>query len=345
MEQITIREIAKLCGVGVSTVSRAINNHPDINEETKKKIMDIIKENHYIPNNSARNLKRSDSNAIAVLVKEIGNPFWGKILDVMSREILKKKYSLILQNVQDEEDEVKIAVQLQMEKRLKGIVFLGGMFSYDKELLKRLTIPFVLSTTGRKLPDVPQACAMVSAEGEKESYTMIDYLCRCGHKRIVLLTTLKGDTGLGKSHLEGYKRALEKNGVPFDENLIEYLGEGKQIFSIENGYRAVKKLMENGLDFTCIYAISDILAMGACKAVMDAGKRVPEDISIAGSDGLEIAEYYNPSITTIFKQREQMAEESIRILFDMIEGKAVKPVTLLQGKLVKRESTRSILEN
>ena len=78
MEQITIKEVAKLCGVGVSTVSRAINNHPDINPETKQKILDTIREYNYVPNNSARNLKRTDSNTIAVIVREISNPFWAK---------------------------------------------------------------------------------------------------------------------------------------------------------------------------------------------------------------------------------------------------------------------------
>ena len=82
MEQITIKEVAKLCGVGVSTVSRAINNHPDINPETKQKILDTIREYNYVPNNSARNLKRTDSNTIAVIVREISNPFWGVMLHV-----------------------------------------------------------------------------------------------------------------------------------------------------------------------------------------------------------------------------------------------------------------------
>ena len=83
MEQITIKEVAKLCGVGVSTVSRAINNHPDINPETKQKILDTIREYNYVPNNSARNLKRTDSNTIAVIVREISNPFWGVMLHVL----------------------------------------------------------------------------------------------------------------------------------------------------------------------------------------------------------------------------------------------------------------------
>ena len=95
MGTITIKDIARMCGVGVSTVSRAMNNHPDINEETKQKVMEIIKEYHYIPNNSARNLKLTESNAIAILVKGISNPFFMKMIKVMEKEIQKKKYALM----------------------------------------------------------------------------------------------------------------------------------------------------------------------------------------------------------------------------------------------------------
>ena len=99
VEQITIKEVAKLCGVGVSTVSRAINNHPDINEETKQKVLETIQKYNYVPNNSARNLKRSDSNTIAVLIKGISNPFFSEIIQVFEREITKQKYSFVLQHV------------------------------------------------------------------------------------------------------------------------------------------------------------------------------------------------------------------------------------------------------
>lgn len=341
MEQITIKEVAKLCGVGVSTVSRAINNHPDINEETKKKIMDTIEKYHYVPNNSARNLKRSDSNTIAVIVKEISNPFWGKMLEVMGRTVVERKYSLVLQNVEDDENEVEIAIQLEKEKRLKGIVFLGGMFNYDEKQLKQLTVPFVLCGSGRELPRVSDKCAIITSDGVLESFDMVDYLCKCGHKKIVLLTTSKED-GLGEFHMEGYIRALRENGIAYDKDLVFTIEKAAQLYTIENGYQATAELLKSGKDFSCIYAISDTLAIGACRAVFDAGKRVPEDYSVAGSDGLPMAEYYRPSITTIFKYREKIAEESIRVLFDLIDGKDVERVHMFQGELVKRESTRCV---
>ena len=148
MDSINIKDIARICGVGVSTVSRAINNHPDINPETKNMIMQAIKEHNYIPNNSARNLKRTDSKAIAVLIKGISNPFFSKMIRIFEEEIHKKKYLFIMQRVDACEDEVDVALELIKEKKPRGIVFLGGFFSHSREKLEQLTVPFVLSTIG-----------------------------------------------------------------------------------------------------------------------------------------------------------------------------------------------------
>ena len=144
----TIKDIARICGVAVSTVSRAINNHPDINEETKNQIMQAIKDYNYIPNNSARNLKRSESNTIAVLIKGISNPFYNNMLKVFESEIHDKKYSFLLHRVEEHEDEIEIALLLEKEKRLKGIVFLGGYFSHSENKLDKMRVPFILSTGG-----------------------------------------------------------------------------------------------------------------------------------------------------------------------------------------------------
>ena len=118
MAEITIKDIAKLCGVGVSTVSRALNNHPDINPETKEKIMQVIKENGFVPNNSARNLKRVEAKSVAVLVKGITNPFFSDMISVIEAEIEKRGFTLVLHHVESREDEVEVALELVKEKRL-----------------------------------------------------------------------------------------------------------------------------------------------------------------------------------------------------------------------------------
>ena len=117
--EITIKDIARICGVGVSTVSRAINNHPDINPVTKQAIMDTIEKYGYIPNNSARNLKRTDAKCIAILIKGLTNPFFASMLRIIEEEVERKHYSLVLRHVEFFQDEVDVALELIKEKRLR----------------------------------------------------------------------------------------------------------------------------------------------------------------------------------------------------------------------------------
>jgi LacI family transcriptional regulator len=342
MEAVTIKDIARLCGVGVSTVSRAINNHPDINEETKTMIMQIIKEHNYIPNNSARNLKRSDADAIAVLIKGITNPFFTNMIKTFEKEIKKNKYSFILQRVESKEDEIDVAIELIKEKKLKGIVFLGGYFSHPEEKLKQLKVPFVLSTIGTTQKLDESICSSVSVDDYIESYKIVDYLCKLGHKKIAILAACKDDESIGKLRLDGYIDALRENNIDISNNLIRFTKEGIDGYSIENGYSITEELLASEQKFTAIYAICDSVAIGACKAIFDAGKKIPEDYSVAGFDGLDIAHYYNPSITTIKQPVEEMAEETIRILFDVINKKKSAQHKTFQGELVIGQSTKPV---
>lgn len=342
MGTITIKDIAKLSGVGITTVSRAINNHPDINEETKAMIMQIIKENNYVPNNSARNLKRSNSNTIAVLIKGISNPFFSSMIKTLERRIKEKKYSFILQHVDEKQNEIDVAIELIKEKKLKGIVFLGGYFSHSDEKLRQLKVPFVLSTVGTIQKYDKTICSSVSVDDFKESYKMVDYLCNLGHTKIATITAPMDDESIGKLRYKGYVKALGDNGIDIDKNLVRIMKDDIESYSMQNGYAVTKELLESGQDFTAIYCISDSIAIGACKAIYDAGKRVPEDYSVAGFDGLDIAHYYNPSITTIKQPVGEMAEATVKILFDVIKNKTSAQQKIFQGELVIGQSTRSI---
>ncbi|RUT44406.1 LacI family transcriptional regulator [Paenibacillus anaericanus] len=343
MERMTIIDIAKMCGVGVTTVSRAMNNHPDISEETKAMIMKVIKENHYVPNNSARNLKRSASKTIAVLIKGITNPFFNHMIKVFEQEIQRKKYSFFLQRVDENQDEIEVAIELEKEKRLKGIVFLGGYFSHSQEKLNQLTVPFVLSTIGMTEEFDLNNYSSVSVDDFKESYRMVDYLCNQGHTKIAIITAAMDDVSIGKLRYEGYKQALKDNGIDYNAQLVWCMKENIESYTMENGYTVTKEMLETKEEFTAIYAISDNLAVGACRAIIEAGKRVPEDYSVAGFDGLDISFYYNPSLTTMKQPVVEMAEETIKILFDLINKKITHSHKIFPAELIVRESTRSLL--
>lgn len=339
MEETTIRDIARLCGVGVSTVSRAINNHPDINPETRRRIMEVIAETGFVPNNSAINLKKSDARSIALLIKGITNQFFGRMIQVMEDRAQKQGYATILRHVEAREDEVQVALQLVKEKRLRGIVFLGGNFTHDEAMLRQLRVPFVFSTVG--MPQGEQTWyANVAVDDRLESAKLIDYLIGQGHRRIAIITDAVSVPSVGQLRYQGYADALRRHGLTADPELVrEVAADGNEHYTMENGYAEAKKLLASGEPFTAIFCIADIFAVGACRAILDAGLRIPEDISVAGYDGIAIGSFYAPRITTIVQPAEEMAAETIRLLFDMI-GKKGKPETILMpAELVVRESS------
>ena len=340
MDEITIKDIARICKVGVSTVSRAINNHPDINPETKKMIMDVIEEYGYIPNNSARNLKRTDAKCIAILVKGISNPFFSGMIKIIEEEVEKKKYSLVLRHVEYEEDEVDVALELIKEKRLRGIIFLGGYFYHSQDKLEKLNVPFILSTAGCVPENMSKNhYSSFTVDDEKEGHRLTNYLIKMGHKKIAILAGETENISVGQLRLAGYKRALKEQGIKINSKLICPMISNIEYYSMQNGYEVTKNLLDSGEEFSAIFAISDVLAVGAIRAIIDMGKRVPEDVSVAGYDGIELSKYYNPTLTTIKQPVNEMAKASIDLLFDIISGKQKNQHRVFDGELIIREST------
>ncbi|MBD5507971.1 MAG: LacI family transcriptional regulator [Lachnospiraceae bacterium] len=339
MAEITIKDIAKQCGVGISTVSRALNNHPDINPATRKKILEVIEETGFIPNNSARNLKRTDAKCIAVLVKGITNPLFSSMIKIIEEETQRSRYALVLRHVEEQEDEIDVALELEKEKRLRGIVFLGGLFEHPEEKLRKLKVPFIFSTIGMNISDQINKVEFsnIAVDDRLESAKITEYLLGLGHRKIALITEKKGP--IGGLRMEGYRQAFEKQGLPVEEELIYYVQEDMDHYSMENGYLTAKRLLESGREVTAIYAVSDSLAIGVCRAVLEAGKRIPEDISVAGYDGIEMGEYYNPKLTTIKQPVEEIAKKTIRLLLDVIAEREEPQQIVFPAELVVREST------
>lgn len=339
----TIKDIAKICGVGVSTVSRAINNHPDINPETKEKIMNTIKEYGYVPNNSARNLKRVDAKAIAVLVKGISNPFFANMIKVIEKECKKKHYYMELSHIESDEDEVDAALKVVKEKRLRGIIFLGGLFSHSDEKLRKLTVPFVFSTAGSIPENISKKLySNICVDDRKESARIVDYLIGLGHKKIAMVVAEPNEQSIGKLRLDGYYEALQAHDIAINPNLVYQTTNEVGHFSMENGYRTTKRLIESGEEFTAVYAMADVLAIGAIRALLESGLRVPEDVSVAGYDGIDVSGYISPSLTTIRQPVEDMAKNTVKLLFDIIAGKKEHQHITFAGELLERESTKKI---
>lgn len=342
MSAFTIKDIAKICNVGISTVSRAINDDPGININTKERILKVIEEYHYVPNNSARNLKIAESNTIALLIKGIDNQFFQGMLKIFEEELKKMEYTFLIHAVGEEQDDASVALELAKEKRLKGIIFLGGLMDYPEEKMNMIGIPYVLCTVAMDMDKPRRNCLSVSIDDERESYKAVDYLCKKGHKKIAIIAGRKTDYAVGGLRLKGYKRALSDNGIEYDPALVAYMKPDIPEYSAANGYEVMRELLASGLEFTAIYVISDLTAFGAYKAVFEAGKSIPEDYSIMGFDGLEVTKYFNPSLTTIVQPCSRMVKYSIKLLMEAIDGNVGNKQLIMDADLLERDSVADI---
>lgn len=335
-----IRDIARLAGVGVSTVSRVINEHPDVKDETREKILKIIKESNYIPNNSARILKKNNTNNIGVLVKGVFNPFFAEMINIIGNRINEAGYTMILQqNDYATEDDVDNLIAFVKEKRLQGIICLGGNFlNINDESFQFLDIPVVLTSVNTLSKESKSKFSSIGIDNVLAAKASIQYLIDKGHRNIGILLGEKNDVGISGLRLEGYKKALEENNIPYSEENV-FIGD----YDYSGAYRVTKEIINNRKDITAIFSISDIMAVGAAKSVIDQGLQVGEDISIMGFDGMDISKYYNPGITTVKQPKKNMANNSIDLLLALLAKKEEHKHIIFETKIIERESCKEVI--
>lgn len=333
---INIRDIARIAGVGVSTVSRVINNHPDVKEQTRERVLEVIRENNYIPNNSARNLKKNNTNNIGVLIKGVFNPFFSEMLDSISKRISKAGYSMILEHHDYlSNDEMNNLISMIKEKRLQGVICLGGNFTEVKnDDFNDIGVPVVLTSINHKYGKEFSNFSSVSIDNEKSAYSATKYLIDCGHKNIALMLGDEYDIGIGHLREAGYLNALIDNNIKFNKE-YRILGD----YNYKGAYEETNRLIKKHKEVTAIFAISDIMAVGCAKAIKDNGLEIGKDIAVVGFDGMDISEFYNPTITTVIQPKLEMAKISVDLLLDLMSNRTDNKHIILNTELVVREST------
>ena len=211
----TIKDIARLCGVSVSTVSRVLNDRPDVSEENRRRVLEVIESSNYIPNNTARDLVKTKSDAIGLVVRGVSNPFYTDIIRAVEDGITAEGFTMVMQQIGTCDDEIKRGAMMEREKRLRGIVFLGGRSDYTPEELTMLNVPFVCCSYANQYGTLPEGSyASVSIADEEEAYRAVTELYRCGHRRIAALVARTDDRAISQLRYQGYLRALADCGLP-----------------------------------------------------------------------------------------------------------------------------------
>ena len=333
----TIKDIARQCGVSVSTVSRVLNDRPDVSPENRRKVLSAIQQSNYIPNNTARDLVKTKSDAIGLVVRGVSNPFYTDIIRVIEEQVTARGYTLVMQQIGTCDDEVKRGAMMEREKRLRGLVLLGGRFDYSAADLALLNVPFVCCSFGNHYGTLERVdYSSVSIADMETAYQATRYLLDNGHRRIAALITCPDDHSISQLRYEGYTKALAEAGIPLDESLVICTGT----FNIQDSYTAMNRVLDSGADFSAVFAISDNMAIGAMRALREHGRTVPDGCSLIAIDGIEVSDYIDPPLTTLCQPMEEMGRRSIQILLDMIEGRSgncheVLPTVLRPGGSVK----------
>ena len=337
--EMTIKDIARQCGVSVSTVSRVLNEKPDVSPAVRAAVLEAVRSSNYVPNNSARDLVKISSDAVGLVVKGVSNPFYADIIKAVEREIDAAGCTMVMQQIDISEDEVARGASMEREKKLRGIIFLGGRSDYTSEELGIITVPFVCCSYTNSFGSLARdEYSSVSIGDGETAARAVRELYRLGHRRIAALISERDDRSISELRYLGYVRALRGCGLAPDEALVACAGS----FGMKDAYEATLDLLDSGAEFSAIFCISDMMAIAAIKALEDRGLHVPGDCSVIGIDGLEFSEYTRPTLTTLVQPRERMGAESVRILMDMIEGRGGNRHVLLDTELRPGGSVRAV---
>ncbi|MCR5154617.1 MAG: LacI family transcriptional regulator [Lachnospiraceae bacterium] len=326
----TIKDIAAKCGVSVSTVSRVLNNHPYVKEDVRERVLKVIEEEHFVPHDSAVDLVRSNEESVGLVVRGIGNTFYSDMIPVIERAVTEAGYTFIMKEIKSDENEIHAAAALSKAKRLKGVILLGGRYDVEEEEMQNLNIPFVCCTFTNTFGVVNKKhfSSVTIADGE-EAYKATEYLIKNGHKKIAILLPATKDHAVSEARFLGYKKALKDNGLSFDEGLVAESGS----FGMKDAYDAMLSLANKRKDFTAVFAISDLIGIAGIKALNEAGRKVPEDCSIIGIDGIILSEFTIPTLTTLVQPREELAVCAVNNLVEMIKGEKEFAHTILRTTL------------
>lgn len=337
VKKVTIVDVAKRSGVVPSTVSHVLNGTAQITEATRQRVMDAIRELDYKPNASARALRQKRTGLIGVALQDISSEFYAKCTASMLKESLKDKYALMVMDSCFENETLKAQVSAMIERRVEGIVFIGG--GNDEEILQTVSnfnIPIVLGDrSGGKY-------SSVEFNNEESVYKLVLALYESGYRKFAYAgEPLEVQQNLS-ARFRGFVKGLDECRVPKARRLY-VMTEELHRNKVSGAHRVFKKhfLDENGVAIPDVILTSnDMIAQGLIVAALEQGIRVPEDLGIVGFDDIEISKFFRPPVTTIAQDEAALGKQCYRLLKKEIEGTKEHEHVVLQQKIRNRETTQ-----
>lgn len=333
----TIKDLSAQTGYSVGTVSRVLNNQPNVSEKARKAILEAAKASGFQLNANAKQLKQLHSNSILVVVKGTSNEFFRSLVEAIQAHAALTPHSLIVDYIDEDNNEVLRTLQLCREKKPLGALLLGANRQNLEADFGKIGLPCVVVTNSAAGLDF-QNLSSVASDDRQAARMAIDALVSMGHRKFAVIGGEHTVSGTAGQRYRGCMDAFRAHGISFDE-VQDY--EAVR-FSYADGYRAAERLLARGRGFTVLFAMADVMAIGAIRALTDHGLRVPEDVSVMGFDGLTIGEYTVPRLCTVVQNVQELAERSIRMLLENIATPQPPRYETVPVRVEWKESTKRI---
>ncbi len=340
-KKITINDVASRAGVSYQTVSRVLNNRPDVSDDTRSRVLRVIDELNYRPSAAARSLVSSKTNTLGLITSELTPYFFTQLITGAEAIARREGYFLMLactehHDLDAEQEPTSEYIRLFTERHIEGLYFVYTGEDIEPvrgqvESLLQQGVPVV--TGSHPLYESDLNVSLVDVDNVDGGYQATRALIQAGHRRIALITG-PPERRMTQQRSYGYRKALTEAGIAYDPALVV-----SDSLLHEGGFRSVQELMKRDLPFTGIFAHNDEIAIGAMSALYKAGRRIPDDVAMVGYDDIPSAAYSFPSLTTIRQPMQAVGEAAIKMLLDLLENpRQERKKILFKPALVRRES-------
>jgi LacI family transcriptional regulator len=332
---VTIYDVAREAGVSMATVSRVVNNNPNVKPQTRKKVFEAIERLGYRPNAVARGLASKKTTTVGVVIPDISNAIFAEVARGIEDIANMYRYNIILCNADKKKDKEISVINTLLEKQVDGLLFMGGTVTKEHlEAFRSSSVPIVLCATTDDNNSIPA----VDIDHEKAAYDAVNLLIQQGHRNIGMISGTLQDPANGYARFQGYKKALGEANMPI---LDEHIRVGN--YRYESGIEAMKYFINLADKPTAIFAATDEMAIGAIHAIQDANLKVPDDISVISVDNSRMASMVRPLLTTVAQPMYDIGAVSMRLLTKLMNKEVVEITKIvLPHEVIVRKSTAHV---
>jgi len=333
----TVRDVAKQAGVAPITVSRVVNNSGYVSEETRARVEAAIADMGYVPNVLARSLRSRRTDTLALILTDISNPFWTTVVRGVEDAASNAGFNVILCNTDESEVKQDKYLRVLLQKQVDGVLLVPARSALEPiKFVKSQDTPVVV--LDRLIPDAQADTVRCDSEGG--GYQLTHLLLSFGHRRIAVLSGPQG-VSTAEDRVAGYRRALTEAGIDIDPALVHY-GQ----FSLESGYTMTQQVLAVTPRPSGLFAGNNFIAIGALRALRDAGLQVPEDLALVGFDDLPADLVVDPFLTVVAQPAYEMGRRATELLLARLSGEAPEAYqeVVLPTEIIVRQSSGQAVE-